>query len=299
MANNNTGLQETVIVEEGCIHVTRMDPGVYDDVVMRRSTFLYPRLDRHEVFYELTTYTSKSVPCLNDFLINKRIYQMATEVFYGKNVFHVEHSAIVVPFLKDRGAHNLKLIRKLSIPYCSPLGVVLLQYREDRRIADVDGEERVWRNACRFLSIHLPNLKKVELRFEYLAKADPHTSRYHTDPMLTWDAVGRHSFMIRPECQSRMEFTWERITELATIGRGAIFTLSSQNRESAGDRIIRLSVYALIAKWVGQKIDNRRMEISEDAKELAPGCDPKAQWEAMLKDFWKFHLRPSGGFRPV
>lgn len=73
VVSDKTGLQETVIVQEGCIHITKMCPGAYDEVVMRRSTSLYPRLHLSEPVCEVAIYTSKSVPCLNAFLVNKNI----------------------------------------------------------------------------------------------------------------------------------------------------------------------------------------------------------------------------------
>lgn len=46
---------------------------------------------------------------------------MATEVIHGKNMFHMEYLQMVVPFMDDRGAHDVQLIQKLSVPYSSPV----------------------------------------------------------------------------------------------------------------------------------------------------------------------------------
>ena len=176
-------------MDYGCINVTDMHPYHLRRGGNETFDLSVPRHDLQGPLWETTTHTSHNVPCLSVLHVSKKFYQMTTEVFYGRNMFRIAEAAIVVPFLKDRGVQNLKLVRKDSIPCCSPIDLAML--REGHVVVEnFGGDERAWQNAYRFLSIYLPNLKHVDLRL---------CNESEAGDLVLDRAVGRYSPSLGPK----------------------------------------------------------------------------------------------------
>lgn len=126
-----------------------------------------------------TTYCLGSEVALQVFLVCRQIYDEASYIFYGKNRFHVNAMASLIPFLKDRPVAAWKLIQFLSVPvpYESRCRGLHLD-REDKRFR-YDTNEK-FAEVCTHLADspdYLLNLKRLDICFW-----DLH-NRWHDPPL--------------------------------------------------------------------------------------------------------------------